>query len=279
MALPIVAAAVLADVLAWQPVTQPDREPSAAGSSGPAPAVVPAAPVAAAVDRDRATRTPTRRLTPDQIRSAAGRTTAGLGSHPRRRYGAWDWSSPEWSGTSSTMPPARNGAEEAAAPVAEDEPVSPGEDVEAAPEPAAAAVAEPDVEPAMAMDPEPAMVRDAPQEAPECRTYGVLEFSDGQVVEVGGPVIIGRAPSQAKGVDRPARLVAVAGSGRGISRNHVRIDVGLNGPFVVDLGSRNGSTLRAEGREPTRLDAWMPYPLLPGMRLTFADASCVLREP
>jgi pSer/pThr/pTyr-binding forkhead associated (FHA) protein len=70
----------------------------------------------------------------------------------------------------------------------------------------------------------------------------------------------------------------VLGAGRGISRNHLRIDVGIGGLFVIDLGSRNGSSLEAPGSTPVRLDAWVPYPLRPGMKLTFADSWCVFSE-
>lgn len=105
---------------------------------------------------------------------------------------------------------------------------------------------------------------------------GVLVFTDGTEVVVDGPVIIGRAPSQTDR-DRPARLVTVRGEGRGVSRNHLRIDVGTTGPFAIDLGSRNGSTLTAPGAERVAMDSWMPYPLVAGVRLTVADLICDFR--
>lgn len=105
---------------------------------------------------------------------------------------------------------------------------------------------------------------------------GVLVFSDGTEVVVDGPVIIGRAPSQTDR-DRPARLVTVRGEGRGVSRNHLRIDVGTTGPFAIDLGSRNGSTLTAPGGEQETMNSWMPYPLQPGSQLTVADLVCYYR--
>ncbi len=312
VALPIVGAAVLADVLAWQPMPalaeaaaalpQFDRDEATGGAFDHAP-TVPTVPAAAVVSpaaaRAGPTRAEVRRLTPDAIRAAAGRTSAGLGSHPRRRYGAWDWSPPERTGSRGVVPLARDGAGEDAAPALDAESVARRDEIRAGQDPTPDVVDEPgesdassrdtgaratqehdqadvvmpDTEPAAVHDPEPATRKDGAQ------VYGILEFSDGRTVEITSPVIIGRAPSQVSdGTDRPAVMVALPGAGRGISRNHVRIDIGLNGLFVVDLGSRNGSTLQAAGQQPTRLDAWLPYALLPGMRLTFAEASCVLRE-
>jgi outer membrane biosynthesis protein TonB len=177
-------------------------------------------------------------------------------------------------------------AEEAAAPKPEPLPEpdsAPKAQPEPAPEPNLKAQPEPAPPPPSAPPPAPtpppAAVASAPDTVVAARAsgvIGVLEFDDGVRVDVDGPVIIGRAPSQVE-EDRPARLVPVRGATRGLSRNHVRIDVGLQGPFVVDLGSRNGTSLRNPGRAPATMDPWMPYPLEPDAELVFAEIICTFR--
>ncbi|MFZ0158724.1 MAG: FHA domain-containing protein, partial [Kineosporiaceae bacterium] len=153
-------------------------------------------------------------------------------------------------------------------------------EVDAAPDPEQPPGTVPEPEPGSEPEPQPGQESEPePGSEPEPRAavcHGVLEFDDGRRVEVDGPVIIGRAPSQVEG-DRPARLVPVPEASRGLSRNHVRIDVGLQGPFVVDLGSRNGTTMRIPGRTAVRLDPWMPYPLDVGAELVFAQIICTFR--
>lgn len=159
-----------------------------------------------------------------------------------------------------------------------------------APEPPIATPAPPAAPPAPVVPPPVAPAAPAPPAVPaepevtstpaiggaSSSLIGVLVFSDGTEVVVDGPVIIGRAPSQTDR-DRPARLVTVRGEGRGVSRNHLRIDVGTTGPFAIDLGSRNGSTLTAPGGDQVAMDSWMPYPLQPGSQLTVADLVCYYR--
>lgn len=358
VALPVAAAAVLADVVAWLPLAGSSavpvlgervaQESSAAATSPTRPiqldqivpaGAAPAAPQAGAVavevpDDTESVRRGGRAWTPEEIRAAAGRTTAGLGSHARRRYGAWDWSS-DRGRSGAVVPQSRRPA----APNTrhDDSPHVPEEPVEAAPDgtepdetapdetdlvetpsaddassvvaPAAAVVPEPVAEEPVADEPgvdEPVASEDsAPQpgdsgpvssgpddpepedlepvvsepvgSTPEA-ACGVLVFEDGATVLVDGPVLIGRAPSEPKGTDHPATLVEITTGGRGISRNHVRIDVGVGGAFAIDLGSRNGCAITDPDGVTTRLIPWFPHPLRVGSRLTYAEASCEFRE-
>ncbi len=306
VALPIVAAAVLADVLAWQPM--PGMDGWAVVASGQRSRTVEAPPIVAAPARADTPQTEpdveeppaaladtvaSRRRSPQEIRAATGRTSAGLGSHLRRRYGAWDWSLPDRAAAS--VPQARNGTDEPdvepnVEPYVEPDDVAPAPSPELPAQPASSEVlSQAELSQAELSQAEPSDQPPAEPAAPERVepepgaeqpvTYGMLRFSDGKQVRIAGPVIIGRAPSQAgNGRDRPAQLVTVPGAGRGLSRNHVRIDVGVGGLFVIDLGSRNGSSLEATGSAPVRMDAWVPYPLRPGMTLSFADSSCVFGE-
>lgn len=145
-----------------------------------------------------------------------------------------------------------------------------GPEVAAPPEPAerveAAESAEP-VESAVPAEPTPA----------SCA--GVLVMSDGRRLPVTGPIVIGRAPRErSASPDRQAMLVTMASNGRGLSRSHLRVDVGVGGAFVIDLDSRNGTMITAAGGVPTRLDPWMPHGLRPGMTVTFAEASFTYEE-
>ncbi len=353
VALPIVSGAVLADVLAWQAAVPAEPAQSAEPTAPAVPAVPPAqdlprlpdrlapvghqpevGPVEAVIRPRRSVSESDTRVTP-----SPPRRSAGLGSHPRRRYGAADWSlAPQpggWndedagSGIDSgvpdprlapTAPPEGNNG---SAPVPEtriwqpsqpptESPEEPPEEpavaaservadapaqAEAEPDAVVRAVPEPVAQPQPKPAPKPAP-KAAPKPAPDAPpvavtpvptpvpdtvvasavsgAIGVLEFDDGVRVDVDGPVIIGRAPSQVE-QDRPARLVPVRGATRGLSRNHVRIDVGLQGPFVVDLGSRNGTSLRNPGRAPAKMDPWMPYPLEPDAEIVFAEIICTFR--
>jgi hypothetical protein len=276
---------------------------------------------------------------------AAGRRLAGLTSHPRRRYGAADWSLsphesvpdepthgvgidtavPELRGTLTEVrrPAAPAGSPAAAAPeVSAQEPVRPaargvsgkasrtaarpttrrgrtepmvepreksrGERAAApvAPPPAAvtpppvvpppAAVAPPPVvPPPVAQDPVTPPVAHVPDQ-PVGRQRAILVFADGEEVEVDGPLILGRAPSQSD-PNRPARLVPVRGTGRGVSRNHLRVDETPEGLAVVDLGSSNGSWLIVPGAAPTMMEAGEAYALVSGTVITFADQVCEFR--
>jgi len=101
-------------------------------------------------------------------------------------------------------------------------------------------------------------------------------FADGSEIVIDGSVIIGRSPTQTD-PDRPARLVTVRGEGRGVSRNHLRIDVRDAGAYAVDLASRNGSAITPPEGERVRLEAGTPYRLSAGSRLTVADLTCEFR--
>ena len=153
--------------------------------------------------------------------------------------------------------------------------VGDADDAEAAAEPAGDGESETEVAP---VGDEAAFEEAADAQTPTVGEFGYLEFSDGQTVAINGPVIIGRAPSlSSDSDDASATLVPIVSAGRGISRNHVRIDTSRNGLFVVDLGSRNGSTLRAPDGSVEQLAAWVPYSLTDGSTLTFADSYCYFR--
>ena len=101
---------------------------------------------------------------------------------------------------------------------------------------------------------------------------GLLYLSTGEVVDVDGPVVIGRAPSQAR-EGETARLVAVRGPGRGISRTHVRVSVDGQQVQVEDLGSRNGTLVQLPSGPQVDLQAGEPFTLADGAIVTMAEVS------
>jgi hypothetical protein len=112
--------------------------------------------------------------------------------------------------------------------------------------------------------------------APVPSRQGLLHFSTGQVIDVAGPVVIGRAPAQiAEG--EAALLVPVRGAGRGISRNHVTVGVDDVGAYVMDLGSRNGTVVSFPGSSTMTLEPDVAYRLVDGAIVTIADVSFEFR--
>ncbi len=118
---------------------------------------------------------------------------------------------------------------------------------------------------------DPAADPDAPVSGSGGRV-GLLHFSTGEVVDVGGPVVVGRAPAQTRDGET-ARLVAVRGPGRGISRTHVRVFVQAGQVHVEDLGSRNGTLVRAPKGPQVNLKPGVPITLADGAVVTMAEVS------
>ncbi|MBI3687882.1 MAG: FHA domain-containing protein [Actinobacteria bacterium] len=116
---------------------------------------------------------------------------------------------------------------------------------------------------------------DLPQQSPvpvAAPALGVLRFSTGEPVTLDRTVIVGRAPSAQRisGTDLP-RLCRVTGSSQDISRDHLEVRVEGWHVFVVDLGSRNGTTVTVPGQVAQRLSPLEPYRIDPGARVTLDE--------
>ncbi|MDO5066794.1 MAG: FHA domain-containing protein [Propionibacteriaceae bacterium] len=87
---------------------------------------------------------------------------------------------------------------------------------------------------------------------PEPTPIGCLRMPGGELIPLGGPVIVGRHPGAGGlNLNEPARLVTIAQPH--ISANHLALFVEEGQAYARDLGSRNGSALRRRGGEPLRL--------------------------
>lgn len=88
---------------------------------------------------------------------------------------------------------------------------------------------------------------------------GRLTLSNGQVVVLDRPVVLGRRPrsTRAQSNDLP-RLVAVPSPEQDISRSHVEIQLEGWHVLVCDLNTTNGTTLLRPGQPPRRLHPGEP---------------------
>ncbi|NPC98078.1 FHA domain-containing protein, partial [Nocardioides sp. zg-DK7169] len=103
-----------------------------------------------------------------------------------------------------------------------------------------------------------------------------LVVSDGTVVDVDRPVLIGRAPEArrvAGGED--ARLVTVPSPHQEISATHLEVSPGagadMGSAVVTDLGSTNGSVLARPGLPPEALQPGISARLVPGSLIDLGD--------
>ncbi len=90
-------------------------------------------------------------------------------------------------------------------------------------------------------------------------SLGRLTLSNGQVVELDRPVVLGRRPrtTRAQSNDLP-RLVAVPSPEQDISRSHVEIQLEGWHVLVCDLNTTNGTTVLRPGQPPRRLHPGEP---------------------
>ncbi|MDO5082417.1 FHA domain-containing protein [Arachnia propionica] len=92
----------------------------------------------------------------------------------------------------------------------------------------------------------------APTHAEERAPIGCLRMPGGELIPLGGPVVIGRHPGAGGlNLSEPARLVTIGEPH--ISANHLALFVEEGQAYARDLGSRNGSALRRRGGDPLRL--------------------------
>lgn len=101
---------------------------------------------------------------------------------------------------------------------------------------------------------------------------GTITFTDGRVVHVSRPLLIGRSP-KADGVlsGEPPELVVVPSPLKEISSTHVELRLEGWQVLVVDRQSTNGTVVFAPGRDPQRLRPGEPVPITPGTRVNLAD--------
>lgn len=276
LALPLVSGVVTADILAWQPFAAGGAGSSSAGGPG----LHRLGPAAG-------------QRTSEYAPAPSGASRAASPRYAPVEYAPVEYASAQYPAAEYAGTPEYARSEFAPPPGARDPLFEPFPDprvgvaaggttiaapVLAAPVAAAQAAPWPVPEPASPFDSTASSGQQAGQQAGAVgpARYGLLHFSTGEMVDVDGPVVIGRAPQAGPGED--VRLVTVKGVSRGISRMHVRVAVGPAGVYVVDLGSRNGSAVHSASGGTATLEPGVPHVLRHGDIVAMADVSFEFRQ-
>ncbi|MGJ0387386.1 RDD family protein [Paenarthrobacter nicotinovorans] len=151
-------------------------------------------------------------------------------------------------------------------------PVTP--QVQLAPQQAAASHAAPVVpQPAAAAHPDDDVERTQMRPG-TARAQAVLRIrvDDGQDVQLGGTVLLGRNPAAQPG-ENVEQLLPVSDPGRSISKTHLHLRVDGDGVWVTDRNSTNGSAVTTPDGIQTRLQPGEAVFVRPGSTVHFGDRS------
>lgn len=99
-----------------------------------------------------------------------------------------------------------------------------------------------------------------------------IRVDDGQDVELGGTVLVGRNPAPHPG-EAAEQLLAVSDPGRSISKTHLHLRVDRDGVWVTDRNSTNGSAVTTPDGLQTRLQPGEAVFVRPGSIVHFGDRS------
>ncbi|MEU4802956.1 FHA domain-containing protein [Actinosynnema sp. NPDC023587] len=102
---------------------------------------------------------------------------------------------------------------------------------------------------------------------------GVLRLSTGELITLDRNVILGRDPQVADRSPTAPHAIRLANQGNDISRNHVEVRLDGWDVLVVDLGSKNGTTVIAPGWSPQELAGLIPAILTPGSRVMLGEGA------
>ncbi|MEV7660270.1 RDD family protein [Paenarthrobacter sp. NPDC089316] len=99
-----------------------------------------------------------------------------------------------------------------------------------------------------------------------------IRIDDGQDVQLGGSVLLGRNPAPQPG-ETVEQLLPVSDPGRSISKTHLHLRVDGDGVWVTDRNSTNGSAVTASDGIQTRLQPGEAVFVRPGSTVHFGDRS------
>lgn len=99
-----------------------------------------------------------------------------------------------------------------------------------------------------------------------------IRIDDGQDVQLGGSVLLGRNPAPQPG-ETVEQLLPVADPGRSISKTHLLLRVDGDGVWVTDRNSTNGSAVTTPDGIQTRLPSGEAVFVRPGSTVHFGDRS------
>ncbi len=124
--------------------------------------------------------------------------------------------------------------------------------------------------------PVPIPVIESQTPAPPARPSVVLD--DGQRIEFGHRVLIGRAPVAANAADIGS-MIALPDSDRSVSNTHLRVEVFPAGPYVTDVGSATGVKLRFPNGMVMPTVAGVRTPVEPGCTVIFGQRCLQITVP
>lgn len=99
-----------------------------------------------------------------------------------------------------------------------------------------------------------------------------IRIDDGQDVQLGGSVLLGRNPAPQPG-ETVEQLLPVSDPGRSISKTHLHLRVDGDGVWVTDRNSTNGSAVTTPDGIQTRLHPGEASFVRPGSTVHFGDRS------
>ncbi|MFF1828012.1 RDD family protein [Paenarthrobacter sp. NPDC058040] len=99
-----------------------------------------------------------------------------------------------------------------------------------------------------------------------------IRVDDGQDVQLGGTVLLGRNPAPQPG-ETTQHLLPVSDPGRSISKTHLHLRVDGDGVWVTDRNSTNGSAVTTPDGIQTRLHPGEAVFVRPGSTVHFGDRS------
>ncbi|MFK0007345.1 RDD family protein [Paenarthrobacter sp. NPDC090520] len=99
-----------------------------------------------------------------------------------------------------------------------------------------------------------------------------IRVDDGQDVQLGGTVLVGRNPAPQPG-EATQQLLPVSDPGRSISKTHLHLRVDGDGVWVTDRNSTNGSAVTTPDGIQTRLHPGEAVFVRPGSTVHFGDRS------
>ncbi|MCD4850292.1 RDD family protein [Arthrobacter sp. AK01] len=99
-----------------------------------------------------------------------------------------------------------------------------------------------------------------------------IRIDDGQDVQLGGSVLLGRNPAPQPG-EVVEQLLPVSDPGRSISKTHLHLRVDGDGVWVTDRNSTNGSAVTTPDGLQTRLHPGQAVLVRPGSTVHFGDRS------
>lgn len=99
---------------------------------------------------------------------------------------------------------------------------------------------------------------------------GFLRFSDGRIVPLDRPVVMGRSPFRPDGAQEDPLLLSLDDPNKDVSKQHLEVGLDYWSVVIRDLGSTNGTEVTLPNQESIRLRPHEPFVIEPGTRLLLA---------